>query len=110
MIQNPNLRTRTRFSGVDIKQGKAGILIIEKRTADQGLIVQFEVGIAEDEIRILRDQCNRRLKELAEEVEVDPAELLPGDVVVNIIHNYRSLITDEDDIKVKVERVNPEGK
>lgn len=58
---DPKLKTRTRFSGSDLKGGKARVLIVEKATIDGGLVARFEIGMTEDEIKALRNLCDSLL-------------------------------------------------
>jgi hypothetical protein len=57
------LKTLARFAGSDLKGGHAGLLLIEKRTLEGAMITRFVIGMAEDEIRQLRDACNEQLEE-----------------------------------------------
>lgn len=62
-LDSPQLKTRTRFSRNALDDSKSGVLIVEKVTLNGGLIACFYIGLAEEEIRNLKDICTRRLEE-----------------------------------------------
>jgi hypothetical protein len=58
------MKTFARFSGAALDGSKAGILVIRKIQDDGGMIAYIEVALSEQEVRDLRDECNKRLGEV----------------------------------------------